>query len=325
MILITGITGLVGSAVAKQLIDEGYKVRGLVRNPKNTQLISEKYSNQIDWIEGDVLDISSIQNSLKDISCIIHCAAIISFHSAQKEKMYKTNVEGTANMVNAALINNIYKFIHVSSVAALGRVEKRITVDENVHWEDSELNSNYAKSKYWAELEVWRAAEEGLNISIVNPSIVLGAGELSKSSTKLFDYIIKGNRFYAEGNMNYVDVKNVVQGISKLVKEDFFNERFILNGGTCSYKLFFDSIAKQLGKKEPSIKVPPLLLAIGWRLATFISFFTKKEPFLTRETAEIAKSNFYYQNDKSIRILGLNYNSLDQTIKEVCDILMKPN
>lgn len=325
MILITGITGLVGSYVARKLIDNGYAVRGLVRNTPPTKLLEQKYIDQIEWIKGDILDISSLYQGLNKVDAVVHCAAIISFSPANQADMFNTNVVGTANVVNAALELQIPKLIHVSSVAALGRKEGVIEIDENARWEESPSNSGYASSKYLAELEVWRGAEEGLNVSIVNPSIILGAGDPAQGSTKLFDYVAKERKFYTDGNINYVDVRDVAAAIATLVREDHFNERFILNGGTTTYLDFFQQIAFKMNKKAPSIKANKILLEIAWRLVAIYALFSQKEPILTKETAQITKANFMYNAHKSSTILGLTYQQLPDTIAHVCNELLLKN
>lgn len=322
MILITGITGLVGSYVARTLIDDGYSVRGLVRNTPPTKLLEQKYIDQIEWIQGDILDIGSLYLGLDKVDAVVHCAAIISFVPANQSTMFNTNVVGTANVVNAALVLEIPKLIYVSSIAALGRKEGVVEIDENAKWEESPSNSSYARSKYLAELEVWRGAEEGLNVSIVNPSIILGAGDPANGSTKLFDYVAKERKFYTDGNINYVDVRDVATAIATLVRENHFNERFIINGGSTTFLNFFKKIGVQMNKKAPSIKASKMLLTIAWRLVAVYTMFSKKEPILTKETAKMSKANYRYISNKSKAVLRLTYHKLDDTVAHVCNELL---
>ena len=320
MILITGATGLLGSFVAKQLLTNGYKVKCIVR-PNADRKLLQSFTDQINWVEGDIMDISFLRENLQDIDSIVHCAAIISFVPSQQTLMFNTNVVGTANMVNAALEAGVEQFIHVSSIAALGRKEGISQIDEHIKWEESPNNSGYARSKYLAELEVWRGSEEGLNVSIVNPSIILGAGDVARSSTKLFDYVRQGNSFYTDGNINYVDVRDVATAIATLVKEPHEAQQFILNGGTISYKNFFEKIAHQLHQKPPHRKATKWMLAIGWRMAAVYSFFTKKEPTLTKETAKISDSNYVYIAKKSEEVLGMKYTNFNDTVAWTCTTL----
>ena len=323
MILITGITGLVGSEVARQLIDLGYAVRGLVRNTPPSKLIGEDYIHRIEWVQGDILDIVSIAEACKGVDTVIHCAAIISFSADMQNDMFNTNVVGTANVVNAMLNLHIPKLIHISSIAALGRKEGVNLIDEDTKWEESPDNSGYARSKYLAELEVWRGAEEGLRVTVLNPSIILGPGDTSQGSTRLFGYTIKGRPFYSDGNINFVDVRDVATATIVIVRYGHDFQRFILNGGTTSYIDFFRKVATHFNQPPPHIKVGGVMMAIAWRLAAIYSALLGKEPILTKETARTAQSNYFYDSKKSETVLGLTYQSLDDTINYVCTALKR--
>lgn len=320
MIFLTGATGLVGSFVAKQLVGEGYTLKCLIRPNADRKLLADIQHNIV-FVEGDIMDISLLREYLVGVDCIVHCAAVISYCSSKQNLMFNTNVIGTANLVNAALECGVRKIVHVSSIAALGRKEGVTKINENSKWEESPYNTGYGRSKYLAELEVWRGSEEGLQVSIVNPSIILGAGDTSKSSTKLFDYVYRENSFYTSGYMNYVDVRDVATAIATLVREDHPEEQFILNGGTISFKNFFEKIAHQLHKKPPHIRANKFILSIGWRLSAIYYFFTKKEPTLTKETSRISKFHYEYVAEKSIEKLKLKYTPLEESIRWTCQTL----
>lgn len=208
MIFVTGANGLVGSFIVRQLLDKGESVRALKRETSDLSLI-QAFEKQIEWIEGDLLDYDILNEALKDVDYVIHTAAIVSFDPNDFQDLYITNVEGTANLVNACLANSIKKICHLSSIAAIGKNNKEAKISELTKWENSEQNSHYAKSKYLAELEVWRGIEEGLNAVIVNPTIILGPGDWEKSSAKLFKQVWKHSSFYPNGFFHYVDVRDV--------------------------------------------------------------------------------------------------------------------
>ncbi len=212
-ILITGATGLVGSATARRFLADGHSVSVLHR-PDSDRSLLQDVEDRIQWIEGDILDVLSLEKALENVEYVVHAAAVVSFVPRDEAAMVKVNVEGTANVVNACLKRGIRKLCHVSSVAALGRPhprtieqDKPVVIDETQRWEDSPNNSAYAKTKYLAELEVWRGISEGLPAVIVNPSLILGEGDWQKSSTQLFKYVYDGKPFYTEGTVNYVDVQ----------------------------------------------------------------------------------------------------------------------
>ena len=327
MILITGITGLVGSFIARHFLASGEKVAGLKRTNSDLSLLKD-IENNIVWFEGDVLDIHSLDKAIEAAQYVIHAAALVSFAPKDKEKLLKVNVEGTANVVNICLKHQVQKLCFISSVAALGRKvnpesngKQIITINENAQWEDSPLNSNYAKSKFLGELEVWRGIAEGLNAVIVNPSIILGEADWQKSSTQLFKYVFDEKKFYTGGLINYVDVKDVANIVYQLVHSDITNERFILNAGYVSYKDFFDLVAKAFNKKSPSIKVAGLMLQLGWRLEALRTFFTQKSPLITRETALSASLHLQHQNQKIIGSLHYKFIPLEESVERICKTL----
>ena len=324
MVFVTGGNGLLGSFAIRQLIIDGYQVRALYREGANLDLLAD-VSSHIEWVKGDLHDVPLLQNCMQSCEYIVHTAALVSFSPKNRRQMYATNVEGTANLVNIALDLPIKKFVYLSSIASLGRTNDQIVIDENSKWQDSDLNSYYAKTKYLAELEVWRGIAEGLKAVILNPAVVLGVGDWDKSSTQLFKYVWKQHTYYPDGQLTCVDVRDVAKVISKVCFSPIVGERFILSAGEISYKTFFDLIAKHFNKKAPSKQLNPILAGIAWRVAAFIAFFTRKTPFITRETANISGNHFSYPNQKIKDMLGYEFESIEKTIEWACKGLIMRN
>ncbi len=328
-ILITGANGLVGSRTARKFAEANFEVFALCRPGSDLSLLAD-ISTKITIIEGDILDIASLEKALdNDIDFVVHTAAVVSYSPKDRNNMYKVNVEGTANIVNICLDKKIKKLCYVSSIAALGKPNSSTehtlsgVIDENQKWEDSPLNSHYAKSKYQGELEVWRGQAEGLNTVIVNPSVILGEGDWNKSSTQLFKYVYDEHRFFTEGNLNYVDVRDVVEAIFQLTVSEIKNERFILNAGTITYKKFFEGVAKIFHKNPPTKSISPFLIEILWRLEAIRSFFTNKSPLITKETAKNSRTKFAYKNEKIHQTINFRFTNFDETILRVCSFLTK--
>ncbi|MCU0471453.1 MAG: NAD-dependent epimerase/dehydratase family protein [Arcicella sp.] len=324
MILITGITGLVGSFTARRFLGAGYQVAGLKRQNSDLSLL-QGIENQITWHEGDVLDILSLEKAMQGINLVVHTAAIVSFAPSDRQRMFKTNVEGTTNVVNLCLDKKIEKLCFVSSVASLGRKlpndEKKhpiIEINENATWDENPLNSNYAKTKYLAEMEVWRGHSEGLNTVIVNPSIILGEADWTKSSTQLLKYAYDEHLFYPQGNLNYVDVLDVAEAIFQLMKSEVSGERFILSAGQMTYKDFLAKVAHQFNRKPPQYLLNKSLTGIIWRLEAIRSFITRKAPLITKETALSSSHHFYYQNQKITQTLSFSFKKLDESLERIC-------
>jgi len=328
-ILITGATGLVGSAVARRFVSENHTVLALYRSGSDRSLLRD-INEKIQWIEGDILDISSLETAIENVDFVVHTAAVVSFVPRDRKMMHKVNVEGTANVVNVCLKYQTRKFCHVSSIAALGRPDSRkvipgqdVVLDETQRWEDSPENSEYAKTKHFAELEVWRGIAEGLNAVIVNPTLILGEGDWAKSSTQIFRYVYQEKPFYTEGIANYVDVEDVAEVIFKLTFSDISGERFLLNGGSISYQNLFNSIADSMHKKRPSFKVGAGLAAVIWRIEAVRTWLVGTKPLITKETAQSAARRIKYNNEKIKNALGFNFQPIEKTVARVSESLLR--
>lgn len=315
IIFVTGATGLVGSHCINEFLNQGFQVKALVRNKSDLTV-----NNNLEVFEGDVFDSAIIKKAMEGCDVVLHTAALVSFSSAKRDEMFLTNVSGTANIVNIALECNVEKFIHISSIAALGRAEKptNFSLDESVDWIESSNNTAYAKSKYLSELEVWRGIEEGLNATILCPSVIIGEGAWARSSSKLFKYIYDQKPFYTLGNINYVDVKDVVSGVINAINGNFSAQKFILNSGTLSYKKFFDLVALKLNKRAPYIKVTKTLAYLAWIIESIKTIFSKAEPLITKETAKQSQHKYVYSNKKAVEVLGVEFTPLETSLDRIC-------
>ncbi|MEM7109607.1 MAG: NAD-dependent epimerase/dehydratase family protein, partial [Bacteroidota bacterium] len=285
MILVTGANGLVGSYVCKALKKSNTPFRGLVREGSDLALVEDVLDN---LIYGDFLDLEFMTKEIQKIDVVVHCAAIISFSNNQKEQMRKINVEGTKQLVNLALASHLDYFLYVSSVAAIGRSKKNNILDETKDWIYAKGNTLYGESKHLGELEVWRAMQEGLTASIVNPSVILGAGDWTKSSTKLFKYVWNENKYYGGGNLNYVDVRDVTSIILILIEKRMTHERFILSAGATSYQEFFRLVAREFGKKPPSRKFKKWQGIFAVMVSSLSAWIKGSKPLVTKETIQLA-------------------------------------
>ena len=328
-ILITGATGLVGSAVARRFLSENHTVFALYRSGSDRSLLQDM-EEKIQWVEGDILDIGSLETAMKNIDFVVHTAAVVSFVPRDRKMMYTVNTEGTANIVNACLKYKIEKLCHVSSIAALGRPDARkiipgqdVVLDETQRWEDSPENSEYAKTKYLAELEIWRGIAEGLNAVIVNPTLILGEGDWSKSSTQIFRYVYQEKPFYTEGIANYVDVQDVAEIVFQLLFSNISAERFLLNAGSISYQNLFNTIADSMQKKRPSFRVGAGLAAIIWRLEAIRTWLMGTKPLITKETAQSGARKIRYNNDKIKKALGYHFQPIEKTVSRVSESLLR--
>lgn len=281
--------------------------------------LTDGINQDIHWLEGDVLNLSFLEDSMKGMDYVFHAAAVVSFNPRHYDEMMEINVNGTANVAEIARIHGVKKFIHVSSIAALGRREKLDHIDEETEWQNSSWNTKYAVSKQLSEMEVWRAAAEGLKMAIVNPSVILGSAFWNKGTGRFFKIVWNGLRLYPTGSTGFVDVRDVAEAMLKLMETDVLEERIVLNGENLPYKFVFDRIADKLGKPRAKIKVTKLLREAAWRIDAILNTLFGKAPRVTKETARNSSRNVTYGNQKSKHLLGMEYRSVEKTIDEMAE------
>ena len=327
MILVTGGTGMVGAHLLFHLLNEKQSVRAIYRTEKKFETVKRIFSyysetpqqlfDQIDWVAADLNDIPSLTEAFIDIDYVYHCAAFVSFEPNKFELLRKTNIEGTANIVNFCIAQNVKKLCYVSSIAALGTPAiKTNLITEDTEWNTEFDNSVYAITKYGAELEVWRGTQEGLDAVIVNPGIIIGPGIWNYGSGSLITMINKGLPFYTTGSTGYVDVKDVVNCMVQLLKSDLKNERYILISENLTFKDFIDKTAKYLGVTPPKKKASKFILAIGWRLDWLKHKITGKRRQLSKQTAQSALSTSQFSNAKISTALQYTFKNIDKSLKD---------
>jgi len=314
---VTGGTGFVGSHILRALIKNKATVRALYRNGADFSLLAD-IREKIDWVEGDLLDVQTLEELVQKEHTIIHAAAMVSFHAKDKALLMKTNVEGTANLVNVCLQNQVKKFCFISSIASLGR-SKDLLIDENSLWEESNHNSQYAISKFLAEREVFRGQAEGLETVVLNPSIIIGAGNWNRSSLQLFDYVQKEHKYFPPGIINVVDVRDVVKALFVLLDKPLaYGQRFVLNGASLPYKDFFSLIAQKLSVKAPYQPLSKWKIQMALFLTKIQAIFSSKRPLITKETARTSFNKYIYRADLIKDTYHFSFEPLEESIAWAC-------
>jgi nucleoside-diphosphate-sugar epimerase len=317
--LVTGGTGLVGSTLLKKLVEENkFSIRAIRRASSRMDLV-KNLEEKVEWVEAELSDIESLERAFEGISYVFHCAAMVSFFAADTEKMHEINVDGTANIVNLSLKFSVKKLVHVSSVAAIGRSTNSRECTENTKWVPSANNTNYAKTKYLSEMEVWRGFAEGLDVAIVNPTIVLGDGFFDEGSIRFFRQIKDGLKFYPPGANGFVDARDVADFMIKLMNSPISAERFILCGKNLEYKIFFEKIAERLHVSPPKIRVNKFMAEFAWIFGVFQENILKIKPLVTKETARTSLEKWVYRNEKSIKMLDFEYRDFETTMDFCCE------
>ncbi|WMI66366.1 NAD-dependent epimerase/dehydratase family protein [Aestuariibaculum sp. YM273] len=333
MILVTGGTGLVGSHLLYKLVSNTEKVRAIYRTEAKLTQVRDVFStytesyehlfNAIEWVKADLLDIPTLEDAFENIEYVYHCAAFVSFEPDKYHLLRKTNIEGTANIVNISLSKNIKKLCYVSSIATLGKPINNAVIDEETIWNPEDDNNVYAITKYGAEMEVWRGTQEGLNAVIVNPGVILGAGIWKYGTGSLFKRAHKGIKYYSSGTIGLVDVKDVVEIMIQLIKSNISNERFVLVAETWNYKAFLQTLATSVNGKIPEKLASKNLLSIAWRLDWLKHVLTGKRRQLTKHLTTTLSSNKEYSSAKIKTALNYKFKAVNKTITEVGYLFLK--
>lgn len=327
MILVTGGTGLVGSHLLYHLCLQNDAIRAVYRTTSSLEKVKNVFSyytddttlfDKIEWFLADITDVPAMIPAFFDVNHVYHCAAFISFNPKDYRQMRKVNIHGTAIIVNLCVDAKIDKLCFVSSIAAVGNsLNSNITTEED-EWNKELDNSGYSITKFGAEMEVWRASQEEIDVVIVNPGVILGSGFWNTGSGKLFSQVYNGFQFYTEGVTGFVSVQDVVKPMILLMNSTVKNERFILVSENRSFKEIFFLIADGLGKKRPSKKIKPWQTNIFWRVAWLLSKITGKEPLLSKYSAKSAHSISEYSSEKIKNTLNYKFENIEKSIIDIC-------
>ena len=335
MILVTGGTGLVGSHLLYFLLKENVKVRAIHRKNSNVAIVKKVFSlytpnveslfKKIEWVEADITDVPALVLAFENITKVYHCAAFISFDPSKYKVLKKTNVEGTANIVNLCLANNIQKICYVSSVATFGSALNGEFISEENQWNPEERNSVYAITKFGAEMEVWRGTQEGLDAVIVNPGVILGTSPDGDGSGTIIALGSSGIPVYPSGGMGIVDVQDVVKAMLLLMDSEIKNEQFILVAENITYKELLSKFAKLFGKKPPFKKLPKKIIfflsSADW---LFSKLFGKKRKLFKATVRSMFKTSFY-DASKVKGSLGFQFTPLEVTLERIVKETKKPS
>lgn len=322
MILITGATGLLGSYLAKLLLQKGEKVRAIRRKTSDLSLLG-KHAGEIEWIEADVLDVLSLEEAMQGVQQVYHCAAVISFIPSEREYMLKVNIEGTANVMNAAMHCGIKRVMHVSSEAAFGYAPEGKIIDETYADPNIKKRPYYYVSKHYGEREAWRAYAEGLDVIIVCPSTLIGGGWWSHQPNSLFREVYNGLSFYTQSVNGFIDVRDAADCMVRLMESNISGEKFLLTAENLSLRDFIWMIADELKVRRPYIAVGKWLMNFAWRYEVIKAWLTRQNPILTKESAEVTEINFRYSNKKITEALNYRFIPIQQTVRETAALFLE--
>lgn len=329
MNFVTGSTGLVGMHLLTALLARNEGVRALFRDPTSRRQAETFITNQgistakLEWFEGDVLDIQAMEDAMRGCMRVFHAAALVSFHRRDRDALYRVNVGGTANIVNAALGEGVETLVYISSVAALGRNTKGVPISEESEWKDGPQLTNYSRSKHMAEREVWRGREEGLQVVVVQPAIILGAGDFSRSSAELFRRVYEGLPFYPPGSNGFVGVQDVVRACLHLLDGGHFNRPFLLVSENRSWQSIITTIAAGMNRRAPQRVASKFLMHVARSAALLHQLFTGRKAFITRESVRSAGGVMVYDRSRISNETQFEFTAIDEVIAETVKYFLR--
>lgn len=319
MIFVTGATGFLGSYLAKNLIAKGERIRALKRSGSGLELLGE-YAKKIEWVEGDLLDITTLTPALEGIEKIYNCAGDISFN---RPAALLVNTQGMANLFDAALAQGVKRAVHVSSTIALGFPVNRSIIDENYYASAPKGGWEYFESKRVGELEAWRAQAEGMEVVVVNPAALVGGGYWTHGPLAAFEAVYKGLQFYPQGSNGFIDVRDACEAMVRLMESELNGERFILTAANLELKEYLFMIADALKKNRPRYAAGAFASGIAWRLEALRAMIKGDAPTYTREELAIARVSFNYKNDKTKEATGLQFRSMETMVNDAAQCFLQ--
>ncbi|MBK8485083.1 MAG: NAD-dependent epimerase/dehydratase family protein [Saprospiraceae bacterium] len=308
-VLITGASGLLGIPIIQKLIAHKITTSALSRKQ---QLALEG----LEWIQGDLLNPLSYEYKLQGIETIIHVAGYVSYQKEDRDLLYKTNVLATRDLINVALAYKVQNFLYISSASTLIRSSDLALVSTQSAG-NPVFNSFYAESKFLGELEVWRAAAEGLKVCILNPSLVLSKYSWDHSSMQIFNRVKQGLSYYPPGSLGLVSAEDIANIVLKIMNESIWNQQFLVNAETWTYKEFLNAIAK--GLNTPEINKEASLFAAKSLsfIERFASFLNNKHRLITQETIQSSFTKFKYDDFATSQTLNYNYQDIKNLIEDI--------
>jgi len=333
MILVTGGTGLLGTHLLYKLVAQGEEVRAIYRDALKFEVVKKVFSfysetpdvlfNKIEWVKADITDVPALDVAFSTIRQVYHCAADVTFDPKNYKQSRLINVVGTANIVNLCLNNGVSKLCYVSSIATLGEdLIKPIT--EETRWNPENNTQNiYAITKYDAELEVWRGTQEGLNVVIVQPGVIIGPGFWNSGTGEIFKKVAKGFNYFTSGTVGVVDVNDVVEAMIDLTNSKIVNEQFIVVSENVSYKELLQTISVSVGNKDDLKEIKRWQLLVFLQIDKLLSFMLGRKRSVYKANINSVFKQLKYDTTKIEKATEIKFISVTESIQATCSFFKK--
>jgi dihydroflavonol-4-reductase len=313
--LLTGATGFVGSAVARALLREGWQVRALVRpnsNHRNLQGL------EIETVAGDLNDRSSLDHAVAGCEALFHVAADYRLGVSRPEELYRTNVEGTRNVLNASRSAGVGRVVYTSSVATIGIPADGSPGREETPVALADMIGHYKRSKFLAEQVARDAARAGASVVIVNPSTPIGPGDVKPTPTGQMVLDAAAGRMpaYLDTGLNVVHVDDVAAGHLLAFHRGRDGERYILGGDDMTLREILVEIARIAGRSPPRIRLPNAAVLPLAYAAEAMAWLTGRTTRITVEAVRMARKRMFFSSDKAVRELGYRWRARTKAFED---------
>ncbi len=316
---ITGATGFLGSHVARVLAEQGAQLRLLVRPTSDLRNIADLNGERV---EGDLRDPASIEKALAGCEALFHVAADYRLWVRDPEQMYRSNVEGTRALLEAARKQRVRRVVYTSSVATMGFSSNGTLADENSPVSLADMIGHYKRSKFMAEQVAFEAARSGVDVVVVNPTTPIGERDIKPTPTGriVVDFLKRKFPAYVDTGLNLVDATECARGHIQALEKGRAGERYILGGENLTLKQILDRLAVITGLPSPRVKLPYVFaLAAGVVDETVTGRILGREPRATIDAVRMGRKKMFVTSAKAERELGWRPASVDGALRRSVD------
>ncbi len=326
MIFVTGGSGFLGAHLLARLVQKDTCVRAYYRDAKRLEKVKEvfgfyfpnnpSYFDQIEWIQGDINDATALSYALEGVQEVYHLAGLINFEWRRYDELKQTNTRGTANLVNCCLASKVNRFCYISSIAAIGQSSFLMGQEDII---TPEFKDPYSLTKYGGEIEVWRGGQEGLEVLILRPGLILGEGFWYSGSGLLLKFVSTQPKWFPPGGTGFIDVKDVVNFSIHLMEQKKHNLCLTLVGQNLTYLEILNKIGRSLGVKAPPKWRTPLWVGhLAHYIDLIFAILTGRPQKLPKAYINAMFELNEYDGGKVETITGLHYTPIDETLERLC-------
>jgi dihydroflavonol-4-reductase len=312
---LTGATGFIGSHVALELMDKGWRVRALRRSDTVHPMLLH---TDIQWLRGDIRDYDQVYRAMASCDAVFHVAADYRLWARNPRDLYETNVNGTENVLKAALAHGVRRVVYTSSVGALGLNPDGSPSNELTPVRLEDMVGHYKRSKFLAERKAEEFAASGLPLIIVNPSTPVGAGDLKPTPTGkiVVDFLNGRMPAYLNTGLNLVHVKDVARGHLLALEKGRIGEKYILGNRNLTLSEIFRMLQRISGIRAPRVRLPYTPILFLAYLALGLSKLTRKEPAIPFEGVKMARKYMFFDPAKAVQELGMPQTPVDAALED---------